>query len=86
MACYILCPECNKNLGAIYRITSLAIKGFLKRKAEKKSPNVDPSMVEITPGVSEPVGHILEAFGLDRTRECCRVHILGVPNFDLIYK
>jgi hypothetical protein len=46
--------------------------------------NMNVNKLEICPNLTKPIGFILDAAGLNLI--CCRMHILGVTNFDSIYK
>jgi len=81
---FILCPECSFCLGEIYEFVILAKQGYYKKTLEKTLENTSPETLEICPNISKPIGFILDAVGV--TNLCCRMHILGITNFDTIYK
>lgn len=83
MPCHILCPSCGNGLSEVYDFIELAKQGYYKSLGNKiKNVNIDK--LELCPNISKPIGFILDAAGLDLI--CCRMHILGVTNFDKIYK
>lgn len=83
MPCHILCPSCGNGLSEVYDFIKLAKQGYYKSLGKEISVvNVDK--LQLCPNISKPIGFILDAAGLNLL--CCRMHILGVTNFDKIYK
>lgn len=80
---FILCPECSFCLGEIYEFVNLAKQGYYKKTLEKTLEKTNVNKLEICPNVSKPIGFILDAVGV--TNLCCRMHILGITNFNTIY-
>jgi DNA-directed RNA polymerase subunit N (RpoN/RPB10) len=81
---FILCPECSFCLGEIFEFIDLAKQGYYKSTMKKTFNDVNPEKLEICPNISKPIGFIMDAVGV--TNICCRMHILGVTNFDKVYK
>ena len=81
---FILCPECSCCLGEISEFIDLAKQGYYKSMMKKTLTEIKPETLEICPNISYPIGHILDAVGA--LNICCRMHILGVTNFNKIYK
>ena len=83
MSCHILCPSCGGSLAEVYDFIDLARQGYYKSKTEVPKA-FNPEKSELCPNIALPIGFILDAAGV--TLMCCRMHILGVTNFDKIYK
>jgi len=83
MPCHILCPSCGNGLSEVYDFIDIAKKGYYKSLGINLT-NVNVNKLEICPNLTKPIGFILDAAGLNLM--CCRMHILGVTNFDSIYK
>jgi DNA-directed RNA polymerase subunit N (RpoN/RPB10) len=81
---FILCPECSFCLGEVYEFIDLAKQGYYKSVLKKTLDEVSPENLELCPNISKPIGFIMDAVGV--TNMCCRMHVLGVTNFDKIYK
>jgi DNA-directed RNA polymerase subunit N (RpoN/RPB10) len=82
MACPILCPSCGNGLSEVYEFIVLAKAGFYKLTNHNKQ-NIDIDKLDLCPDVNKPIGFILDAAGLNLI--CCRMHILGVTNYNTIY-
>ena len=80
MPCHILCPSCGNGLSEVYDFIQIAKQGYYKSEYD----NINVNKLEISPNLTKPIGFILDAAGLNLI--CCRMHILGVTNFDTIYK
>ena len=80
---FILCPECCENLGEVVDFIHLTKQGYYSTLKKEITP-VAPEKLVICPDISKPIGFILDAVGLNNL--CCRMHILGITNFDNIYK
>jgi hypothetical protein len=81
---FILCPECSFCLGEVYEFIDLAKQGYYKSTMKKTLENVRPETLELCPNISKPIGFMMDIMGV--TNICCRMHLLGVTNFDKIYK
>lgn len=81
---FILCPECSFCLAEVYEFIDLAKQGYYKSLLKNELNEISPEKLEICPDISKPIGFIMDAVGV--TNICCRMHILGVTNFDKIYK
>jgi hypothetical protein len=81
---FILCPECSFCLGEVYDFINLAKQGYYKSTMQKSFDEIKSEKLEICPNISKPIGFIMDAVGA--TNICCRMHILGVTNFDKVYK
>jgi hypothetical protein len=84
MSSFILCPECCSCLGEIYEFINLTKQGYYRSILKKTFDEIKPEKLELCPDISKPIGFIMDAVGA--TNLCCRMHILGVTNFDKIYK
>lgn len=84
MGSFILCPECQFNLGEVSEFIELAKQGYYKSELKKKLAEINPEKLELCPNVSKPIGFIMDAVGV--TNICCRMHILGMTKFDHVYK
>jgi hypothetical protein len=82
MPCHVLCPSCGNGLGEVYDFVNLAKQGYYKSLGNKINVSVDK--LNICPDITLPIGFILDAAGLNLI--CCRMHMLGVTNFDKVYK
>ena len=82
MSCPILCPSCGNGLSEVYEFIMLAKKGYYKSLSKNQS-KIHIDKVELCPNINKPIGFILDAAGLNLI--CCRMHMLGVTNFDKIY-
>ena len=83
MPCHVLCPSCGGALAEVYDFIELAKQGYYK--SESKIPEeIKSDKLELYPNISLPIGFILDAAGVKLL--CCRMHILGVTNFDKVYK
>lgn len=83
MPCHILCPSCGNGLSEVYEFIDVARQGYYK--SQKNGVNdVNVDKLKISPDISKPIGFILDAAGLKFI--CCRMHILGVTDFDSVYK
>ena len=83
MSCHMLCPSCGNGLSEVYDFVNLAKQGYYK-SLEKNLAKVNVDKLEIYPDLTKPIGFILDAAGLKLM--CCRMHMLGVTNFNTIYK
>ena len=83
MSCPILCPSCGGGLAEVYDFINLARQGYYK-SAAKIPTAVNPEKLELCPNIALPIGFILDAAGIKLL--CCRMHILGVTNFNKITK
>ena len=81
---FILCPECSECLGEVYEFINLAKQGYYQTELKKEGKDINPEKLQLCPNISKPIGFIMDAVGI--TNICCRMHILGVTNFDVIYK
>jgi DNA-directed RNA polymerase subunit N (RpoN/RPB10) len=84
MPCHVLCPSCGGGLAEVYDFIDLAKQGYYKSLSTKESDSIKTDKLELCPDVALPIGFILDAAGLNLL--CCRMHILGVTNFDKVYK
>jgi DNA-directed RNA polymerase subunit N (RpoN/RPB10) len=83
MPCHVLCPSCGGGLSEVYDFIDLAKQGYYK--SESKIPDAFKSdKLELCPNIALPIGFILDAAGVKLL--CCRMHVLGVTNFDKVYK
>ena len=81
MPCHVLCPGCGNDIGEMYEFIKFAKQGYYKSINETKT--VCPTKLDICPDITKPIGFILDAAGIKML--CCRMHIMGVTNFDNIY-
>lgn len=81
---FILCPECSENIGEVCEFIHLAKQGYYQTNMKKIFTEIKPEKLELCPDISKPIGFIMDAVGL--TNICCRMHILGMTNFDKVYK
>jgi hypothetical protein len=84
MSSFILCPECNENLGEVSEFINIAKQGYYKTILNEVLKTEKPDKVELCANVTKPIGFIMDAVGI--TNICCRTHILGTTNFSTIYK
>ena len=84
MPCHVLCPGCGNGLGEVYDFIDIAKQGYYKALENKQLENIKTDKLELCPNIAMPIGFILDAAGLNLI--CCRMHILGVTNFDKVYK
>ena len=84
MTCHVLCPECGEGLGEVCEFIQVARQGYYKSLGNKIPPKLKSDKLEIAPDITKDIGFILDAAGLKLI--CCRMHILGMTNFDTIYK
>jgi DNA-directed RNA polymerase subunit N (RpoN/RPB10) len=84
MPCHVLCPSCGNGLGEVYDFIDLAKQGYYKSLGNKIPTDVKSDKLELIPNITMPIGFILDAAGLKLL--CCRMHVLGVTNFDKVYK
>lgn len=83
MPCHILCPSCGEGLAEVFDFIELAKQGYYKTSS-KIPESVKSDKLELCPNIALPIGFILDAAGLKLL--CCRMHVLGVTNFDKVYK
>jgi DNA-directed RNA polymerase subunit N (RpoN/RPB10) len=83
MPCHVLCPGCGNGLSEVYDFINITKQGYYKSLGVNIA-NMNVNKLEICPNLTKPIGFILDAAGLNLI--CCRMHILGVTNFDSIYK
>jgi DNA-directed RNA polymerase subunit N (RpoN/RPB10) len=83
MPCHVLCPSCGNGLAEVYDFIDLARQGYYK-SGIKIPTSIKPDKLELVPNIALPIGFILDAAGLKLL--CCRMHVLGVTNFDKVYK
>jgi DNA-directed RNA polymerase subunit N (RpoN/RPB10) len=83
MPCHILCPSCGNCLSEVFDFVEMAKEGYYKSLGNKIT-NINIDKIKLCPNITKPIGFILDAAQLDLI--CCRMHILGVTNFDKIYK
>ena len=84
MPCHVLCPSCGNGLSEVYDFIDLARQGYYKSLGNKIPYDIKSDKLELCPNLSKPIGFILDAAGLNLL--CCRMHIMGVTNFDKVYK
>jgi hypothetical protein len=84
MPSHVLCPSCGNGLGEVYEFIDLARQGYYKSLGDKIPKKINSDKLQLCPNLALPIGFILDAAGLNLL--CCRMHVLGVTNFDKIYK
>lgn len=84
MPCHILCPECGECLGEVCDFITLARQGYYKSLGDKIPKDIKSDKLELCPNITKSIGFILDAAGLKLL--CCRMHVLGMTNFDTVYK
>jgi len=84
MPCHILCPSCGNGIGEVFKFIKLAEQGYYKSLKDTPLGSVNPDKIELIPNIALPIGFILDAAGLKLM--CCRMHVLGVTDFNNIHK
>lgn len=84
MSSFILCPECSSCIGEVIEFINLTKQGYYKTTMKKSFSEIKPEKLELCPNISKPIGFIMDSVGM--TNICCRMHILGLTNFDKVYK
>ncbi len=80
MVCHILCPECSEDLAEIYPAYE-AVKNAYFEKLLKKHGNIDIERIDFKADVLPGIAFIFKALHINN--HCCRIHVLGVTDFDL---
>ncbi len=80
MVCHILCPECSEDLAEIYPAFE-AIKNAYFENIMRTHGNIDVEKIDFKADILPGISFIFEALQIHN--HCCRIHILGVTDFDL---
>ncbi len=81
MVLHILCPECSEDLAEIFPAYELIKNAYIDEQL--KSKNINVLKADLKADLIKDFSFILN--GLNITKHCCRIHILGDTDFDNIY-
>ncbi len=79
MVCHILCPECGEDLAEIYPAYE-ATKNKYFENIMKEHGNIDIDKIDFKADILPALDFIFKALRINN--HCCRIHILGVTDFD----
>lgn len=75
---YILCPECNFNIGEIYHFITIAKELYMRDVLSNNE--TDPKKIQLKPELAPPIGFLYDALDL---KLCCRMHLTGSTNIQM---
>lgn len=83
MICYILCPECGEDLAEIYPFYELIKNRYFEKLISDNPDKIDMDKIDLRDDVLKGTAFIFEALRINKM--CCRIHIMGIVDFDDVY-
>lgn len=83
MSVFILCPECNEDLGEIFQFFQVVKTAHCEKIIKNSSVDIDVDNIDLKPDFITGLDFIFKALRINN--QCCRMHILGNTDFDDLY-
>lgn len=83
MTICVLCYECGEDIAEIYPFWATCKRLLIEDLLNNSKDSIDVDKLNLKSDITDKFGFVLDALKINKM--CCRIHILGNTDFDILY-